>query len=188
MWIPDRYLEDWIETHPLSQLQWTRDKNKATEGHYVNVVKAIKWWSKVNHSKPKHPKSYPLEHIVGHCCPDGIESGAEGVTPTLEAVRDEFSSHAQFETTPDLRDHGVDQNVLKRVGGTDFARFHEQATDAAEMAGKALDCEDATESANLWRELFGSKFPEPPENNGGSGKSGFTKRSGPSVIVGGQFA
>ncbi len=34
----------------------------------------------------KHPKSYPLEHFVGECCPDGITSVAEGIVGTLECI------------------------------------------------------------------------------------------------------
>lgn len=188
LWIPDRELEDWVQTHPLCQLQWTRDKNKSTNGHYVNVVKALKWWRKVNHPEPKHPKSYPLEHIIGHCCPDGIESVAEGVTRSLEAIRDDFSGYALLKMTPDLRDHGVDQNVLKRVEGSDFALFHGQVKDAAKVAREALDCEDTNESAKLWQKLFGSKFPGPSGGNGAGGKGGFSERNAPSVIPGGIFA
>ena len=80
--IPDRRVSQWQETHPLAQIHWTWAKNAACNGHYVNVVKAIKWWRKVRHTSPAYPRGYPLEHIIGVCCPDGITSVAEGVTLT----------------------------------------------------------------------------------------------------------
>lgn len=84
--IPDREADTWDKTHPLEQISWTIDKNKRCNGHYINVVKALKWWKKVMCPDKKHPKSYPLEHFIGDCCPDGIESVAEGVVLTLEKI------------------------------------------------------------------------------------------------------
>ena len=62
--IPSRDLRTWIPTHPLEQIRWTIEKNDRTNGHYVNVVKALKWWRK---HKPdgEYPKGYPLEHLIG---------------------------------------------------------------------------------------------------------------------------
>src|SRR5579859_2240800 len=44
LYIPSRDLGSWEATDPLAQFRWTWDKNRATSGHYVNVVKALKWW------------------------------------------------------------------------------------------------------------------------------------------------
>lgn len=82
LWIPDRDVEDWTPTHPLEQIRWTWEKNNSCNGHYVNVVKAIKWWRRLN-PIPKYPKGYPLEHLIGYHCPNDIKSVAEGVTRTL---------------------------------------------------------------------------------------------------------
>lgn len=62
-------------------------RTRNTNGHYVNVVKAIKWWRRLN-AAPPYPKGYPLEHLIGISCPDGIASVAEGVVRTLEDIRD----------------------------------------------------------------------------------------------------
>ncbi len=48
--IPDRDANRWEKTDPISQIEWTHDKNQRTHGHYVNVVKAIKWWWAQNSS------------------------------------------------------------------------------------------------------------------------------------------
>ncbi len=190
--IPDRELNSWQDTHPLAQIEWTIGKNAATNGHYVNVVKALKWWRKVNYTAPKYPKGYLLEHLIGQCCPDGIGSVAEGVTRTLEKIRDDYRTYASLKTSPYLRDHGVDQDVFRRVSGEEFAEFHGQVTEAAEVARRAYDEEDERESAELWRELFGDRFPKPPPGgkggDGGSGRGGYTQRDEPSRVGGGRFA
>lgn len=104
LYIPDRDAACWTPTHPLEQIRWTRDKNKRCNGHYVNVVKAIKWWRRINHTTPKYPKGYPVEHMVGQCCPDGITSIAEGVTRTLEAIQHTYALDAAAKLVPELRD------------------------------------------------------------------------------------
>ena len=193
--IPDREANSWQDTHPLAQIDWTVGKNRGTNKHYVNVVKALKWWRKANHATPKYPKGYPLEHLIGQCCPDGIASVAEGVTRTLEKIRDDYAGLAAAKIAPYMQDHGVAQDVFRRVTGEEFAEFHGQVAEAAAVARRAYDDQDERQSAEVWRELFGDKFPKPPPGgggdrggDGGSGGKGFTRRDEPSRVGGGRFA
>jgi hypothetical protein len=196
--IPDRELDRWDATHPLEQIAWTQQKNASCGGHYVNVVKAIKWWRRVNCPQPKYPKGYPVEHIIGQCCPDGITSVAEGVATTLECIAANYAGLAALGATPSLSDHGVPaHNVLARVNGADFSAFHEQCSAAAKTARAALDSDRRKASADLWRELFGSKFPAAPDDDDGGGcgvrksegpSGGYSKRDKPSEISEGRFA
>ena len=172
LWIPDRDAGDWEETHPLEQIKWTWGKNARCNKHYVNVVKAIKWWQRVHHPDDR-PKGYPLEHLVGVCCPDDITSVAKGVTLTLEAIVENYSDEADKKKTPYLCDHGVDHDVFGRVEGEEFAEFYEHAEKAAQIAREALDADTKEKSIEKWKELFGSKFPdsEDSEDNGNRGNS-----------------
>ena len=170
LWIPNRDAGDWERTHPLEQIKWTWAKNANCDKHYVNVVKAIKWWQRVHHEDDR-PKGYPLEHLVGVCCPDAITSVAEGVTLTLEAIVTNYSVDALLKQVPCLSDHGVSEhNVLGRVSGEEFAEFYDHAKKAAEIAREALDADDKKESIEKWRKLFGSKFPD-SDDNGNEGNS-----------------
>jgi len=191
--IPDRKVGKWEETHPLEQIRWTVGKNGRCDGHYVNVVKAVKWWRLVQHPEDKHPKGYPLEHIVGDCCPDGISSVAEGFTSTLEAVSSKYAHYVDRDEVPYLPDRGVpEHNVLKRTTSEEFAALHEQASEAAEVARKALDEEDLSKSVELWRELFGDKFPAPPPEDEGAPTKGaagaYGQRQQPSDPRGARYA
>ena len=155
--IPDREAERWEDTHPLEQIRWTVEKNKRCSGHYVNVVKALKWWRRTNPDMPKYPKSYPFEHLIGSVCPDEMTSIAHEVTSSFELI-------AKLTFKPYLPDHGVPMHdVLHRVTDEDFAAFLEQVRPAAELARQALDETDLCESARLWKQLFGDRFPDPPE-------------------------
>ncbi|MDC0744814.1 SMODS domain-containing nucleotidyltransferase [Polyangium mundeleinium] len=181
--IPDRDAKRWEDTHPLAQLAWTREKNGRTSGHFVNVVKAIKWWRYNHQPALNHPKSYPLERIIADCCPDGIRSVAEGVTKTLEAVVTRYGFGK-----PLLPDHGCHPDVLHRVTEAQFREFYGAATTAARLARLALEAESIEQSATLWRALFGDKFPEPPKDEDEGSRGGFSERSGPSRVGSGRFA
>jgi hypothetical protein len=160
--IPSRDLSRWVPTHPLAQIEWTEQKGGRTDGHYVNVVKAGKWWRK-RHADGKYPKGYPLEHLIGATCPDWIGSVAEGVTRTFETIRDIYRGNVLAGTVPYLRDHGVDQDVLRRVTPEQFATFWRLADVAASQARAAFNADGTANSAILWRELLGPEFPQPPK-------------------------
>lgn len=171
--IPSRDLGQWVDTNPLEQIKWTRDKNRATAGRFVNIVKAIKWW-RMRNDLPKYPKGYPLEQLVGQVCDNGIGSVAEGIAASFEAIANLGSGR------PFVADPGVPGNdVMARVGVEDYAGFWNLARDAARQARAALEAPQVPESALAWRDLLGPEFPVPA--------GGFTPRIEPSAPVGGRF-
>lgn len=187
--IPDRSVSEWKETHPIAQIVWTWEKNKTCNTHYVNVVKAIKWWRK-SFASPKYPKGYPIEHMIGQCCPDNIGSVAEGVTLTLEEMTRRYSANAQSNTVPNMPDHGVpEHDVMKRVTPAEFKEFYEQVASASTIARTALDEDSKIEASKTWQKLFGTKFPiaEKDFSSTDSGFGGFTPRTEPSTLSGGRY-
>ena len=194
LYIPDRESRRWQRTHPLEQIRWTSEKNQRTNGHYVNIVRLVKWWWKSKHPESKYPKGYPLEHLVGECCPDGVTSIAEGFTLTVEEITRRYEIDVLTGRVPFLSDRGVpEHNVLKRLSAAEFAAFHGGVGGAANTARAALNEQDTNKSANMWRDLFGSKFPSPP-SSGSSGAGaeaavgGYTQRTKPTQIGRGRFA
>jgi len=166
LYIPDQDANCWVETNPLEQIRWTRDKNKLTNGHYVNVVKALKWWRICKLTDLKYPKGYPIEHMIGDCCPEGIKSIAEGVVKTLEAIVTTYAWNRHVEITPTLSDRGVpSHDVWKRVSNEDFVSFYDYVVEAADIARKAYDAELLSEQLQYWRDLFGSEFPKMTEED-----------------------
>lgn len=175
--IPNRESNEWEETNPLATIDWTLKKNDSTDGHYVNVVKAIKWWRRTQFTEPERPKGYPLEHLVGCCCPDDIDTVAKGITRTFEVIKEEFASEAALEEAPSLPAHGLSHiDVFARLDGQVFADFYERASDAATVARTALDEENKAISRESWYELFGEEFPEyegSDTDDGGESKGTF---------------
>ncbi|MBL7706758.1 MAG: hypothetical protein JNM21_14525 [Taibaiella sp.] len=178
LYIPDREAEEWVQTHPLEQIRWTQKKNKATNGHYVNVVKALKWWRTGKLTDLKYPKGYPIEHMIGDCCPDGITSVAEGICLTMESIVSTYSLYRNARVTPTLPDRGVpDHDVWKRVSADDFCTFYDAVKDCAKSARKALDSSSLKEKVEIWRDILGSKFPKYEGPNDSDAKN--TLSSGP---------
>lgn len=187
--IPDRTTERWESTHPLEQIRWTCAKNASCNGHFVNVVKVVKWWRLHNYDEPKHPKGFPLERIVGECCPNNISSVADGFTRTLEAMEAKYAVHAQMGSKPVLPDYGVpEHDVFARITAEDFAAFHKQVSEGAKAARAALDESDRDESRRRWRKLLGPKFPKPEEKKEASSAGGYTEPRRPAVPGSGRFA
>ncbi len=184
--IPDREANEWDKTHPLAQIAATWTKSHGTKRHYVNVVKAIKWWKVSQQADIDYPKGYPLEHLIWISCPKGISSIAEGVVSVLEDITSRYRAYADAGQVPFVPDHGVpEHNVLGRLSVEDFQEFHRRISVAAKEARNAYDESDVCESAEKWRLLFGSRFPQCPEY---AKKGGYTPRVAASIIPGGRFA
>lgn len=165
LYIPDRNTEKWEQTNPLAQIAWTQDKNNRCSGYYVNVVKVIKWWRRINPNLTGSPKGYPLEHLIGYCCPDDLTSIADGVTRTFEKI---VALYGSSESAPILYDHGViGQNVMSRVSNGDWQTFIAEVKNAAILARNALNASTNKESADTWRKLLGNKFPGSSSSNTG---------------------
>lgn len=168
--IPDSEENKWFRTHPLEQIRWTKEKNRLCNGNYVNVVKALKWWKINAMPNAKHPKSYPLEHFIGDCCPDGIESVAEGIVKTLEEM-------LCYTSKPILNDRGVpEHDVFESLSTEDYKIFYDTIKKYAVIARRAYDCEESNveECVRLWKEFF-VNCSEFPAFRGPTG--GFTPRT-----------
>ncbi|HFN0786002.1 TPA: hypothetical protein ACHB2C_005814 [Klebsiella variicola subsp. variicola] len=179
--LPDREAGKWGRTHPLAQIQWTAEKNRVCNGHYINLVRAIKWWRQEHvDDLPNYPKGYPLEHMIGQLLNDRTPTMAEGVVQVLESFKNTWWLNYTLEQVPVLYDHGVpEHNVLSRLSVDDFKAFYKQISDAATLARSALDNDDPTESGKLWQQLFGKKFPLPGARGGDRSNSGFTPPTQP---------
>jgi hypothetical protein len=192
LYIPDRDAGTWEKTDPLEQIRWTREKNKTTNTHYVNVVKALKWWKSVRMTDLKYPKGYPVEHMIGDCCPDDIQSVGEGVLLTLENFVSNYSNEYMLGSVPRFPDRGVpEHDVWHRITYDDFKKFYDGAKKYAKIAREAYEADTLKKSVDKWIEVFGDKFPPAPDDNSkgsSGGPGGFTPRTSTSDPGEGRFA
>lgn len=168
--IPDRDANEWRDTNPIAQIEWTKVKNAKTNGHFLNVVKTIKWWKSHAVGLPKYPKSYPLEHMAGDCCPDDTKSLAEAFVWTLYNMIETYKPLINKFEKPFLEDRGcVGVDVISRVTFDDFAAFIGGIEKVYPLALKAYQSKDASESTELWHQILGENFPV--EDSKGNKKS-----------------
>lgn len=158
VWIPDREAKVWVETHPKGQIKAGVEKNKVTNGYYVQVVKLIKAWRDRLPTEVSRPKSYIVETVVHKTI--GVPSSHGGaVVAVLEGIKNSYGAYRQLKVVPNISDPGYSSvNVAKRWSASDFEAFMAQVDTAAATARKALDSTDEATSRKLWRQLFGSDF------------------------------
>jgi len=158
LWIPDREAKVWVATHPTGQIKAATDKNKTTDGYYVQVVKLMKYWRDQLPTEPCKPKSYILESLV-HRTIASPSSHAAGVVNVLEGIESSYGAYRGTGVVPSIPDPGyASVNVAKHWEPAEFNAFMNQVKAAAVTARKALDSKDEAESRKLWRQLFGSRF------------------------------
>jgi hypothetical protein len=158
LWIPDRTARDWVPTHPKGQIQAKTNKNKATNGYYVPVIKLMKFWRDRLPTESCKLKSYILETLT-HGSIGSPTSYATGVVNALEGIERTYGVYRDSNVVPLISDPGyASVNVAKHWQPNDFSDFMRQVRAAAETARSALDSTDETESRKLWRKVFGSTF------------------------------
>jgi len=162
LYIPDRRLEDWLETNPPAHTTWTTEMNAASEGRFKPLVKLAKWWRRANPTIAKRPKGFMIECIVAECMDFGETQYAELFLSMLETIESRYSIDVNQERVPFIEDPGVPGNsVLSGMSISAFKGFYNKAAACAEIGRCALAAGDTEEGLRLWRDVFGSRFPAP---------------------------
>ena len=114
LWLPDREVREWTKCHPKGQIAAAADKNKATDGYYVQVVKLMKVWRDRLPTELYRVKSYILETLV-HGSIGRPTSHAEAVVNILEGIERSYGGYRNTKTVPFLSDLVYSSaNVAKR--------------------------------------------------------------------------
>ncbi|MBI1826034.1 MAG: hypothetical protein HY287_02555 [Planctomycetes bacterium] len=158
IWIPDRDASEWVQTHPKGQMAATVEKNKTTNGYYVQVVKLMKFWRDRLPTETCRVKSYILETLV-HAMIGLPSSHAEAVVNVLEGIERAYGRYRNSKVVPFIADPGYSSvNVAKRWTSDEVDAFLAQVKPAAATARSAFNDSDEMASRKLWRQLFGSQF------------------------------
>ena len=62
-----------------------------------------------------------------------------------------------------IGDGKVGHKLTAQLSEEDYDAFYDSVCEAAVIARNAYEAETVQESADLWRKLFGNKFPEAPK-------------------------
>lgn len=165
LWVPDRELKEWIKSHPKGHLGHTTECNSEdySKQRFVPVVKIMKWWWKYQSelrqpdvARPK-PKGFWIECLTGEHFDTSKYEWADHFIAILEGISDEYVAANEV---PNLDDPGLEGETVKTNMTLDeFQLFMDTVNDYLELAKTARDEPDKLRSSELWREIFGEKFP-----------------------------
>lgn len=151
--IPDDSLGKWIESDPEVHKEQATAKNKQLDGKWVPLVKMVKRWNR-EAGKPIKP-SFLLEVMA-----------QELIDPPFNTYPDEmqrFFSAAQVGIDQDWPDPaGLGPVVSDQMDATKRAAAKAALRDAERLAVQAMRAEQQGrigEALQLWRQVFGSRFP-----------------------------
>lgn len=162
-YIPDRKLKEWLQTNPERHTQWTTETNQAAGGRFKPLVKLLKWWRREKPTVSKKPKGFVMECITAECMDKDEKQYGSLVAKTLEGVASRYEYWIQLGIVPRIEDPGVPGNsVTEGITFAAFKGFHVKAEAHAERArrAEALAEEDPNKATELWRRIFGDRFPE----------------------------
>lgn len=159
--IPDRKQEEWIKTNPPGHTTWTIETNKNAGGRFKPLVKLMKWWRRQNPTVSKKPKGFVIECITAACMNYYETYYGELFVKTLEGITERYRINSILSTVPDIPDPAVPGNyVTSGITPAAFLGFYNKAKSHAELGRKALNETDPEEATNLWRQIFGDRFPK----------------------------
>jgi len=159
LWIPDREAKAWVATHPKAQIAFSSERNKATGGCYVPLIKIIKYWRDRLSSESARPNSYIIERLLAQCVVSEPSSYGEAVKNIFSHIYFTYQSYLAAGSIPHISDPGYSSvNVAKRWEFEEFSAFMAEVKNGYSTAKEALESKDEAESIKLWRKLFGTKF------------------------------
>jgi hypothetical protein len=158
LWIPDREVKQWVQTHPKGQIAACNERNETTNGYFVQVVKVLKAWRDRLPTKSCQLKSYILESLI-HKTIGSPSSHAGAIVSVLEGIESSYGAYRGTNIVPAITDPGNSSVVVtKHLPAKEFDDFMIQVKSAAQIARSAFDNNDESSSRELWRQLFGSQF------------------------------
>ena len=163
LYIPDHKLKDWLPTNPPGHTVWTTEINADTGGRFKPLVKLFKWWRRLNPTGAadnKRPKGFVVECMVAENMSRSDLSYEELFLSTLEAIYAKYSVHANYGRLPHIDDPGVPgSSVIAGMELADFKSFLAKVKAHADLGRQAQRETDDEKALELWRQIFGSRFP-----------------------------
>lgn len=162
LYIPDRKLEQWRETNPPRHTAWTTEMNAASDNRFKPLVKEFKWWRRQNPTVGKKPKGFVMECIVAENIDLNETNHAELFVGTMEAIVKKYAFSILMGQVPFIADPGVPGNsVTYGMSFDSFCGFYNKAAKHAGVGRCAIEEDDPEKELELWREIFGDRFPAP---------------------------
>jgi hypothetical protein len=179
LYLPDKSLDQWIETNPLRHIAWSTEINQATGGRFKPLVKLVKWWRRANPTISPRPKGFVIECIVAECMNHDETDYAELFLHTLENIVDRYKWDIKSGRVPFISDPGVPRNsVTSNITISMFEGLYNKA-EAHARSGREAQSASPENALAIWREIFSARFPA----NGNGAKSLLNEAFVPSALT-----
>lgn len=174
IYVPDRgskgELKGWILSHPYRHVTLAEERSAASPkihraDSYLSTVKMMRWWRHDQwrnepKEKQRHPKGFLIEVMCLRLMPATASEWAELVFGTMNAVAREYGGYLGSGRAPVLDDPALPGTPIRtKMAAADFDLFLRKLDDARRTLEAAIRSTDATESARLYRAVFGEAFP-----------------------------
>ena len=168
-YIADRTQREWLRTNPPGHTQWTTDTNAAMGGRFKPLVKLLKWWRRENPTAAKRPRGFILEVIAAESMSRTETHYGELFVQLLESIVERFVLDVRLGIVPTLEDPSMPgNNILTGLSFAAFEGFYNKVRSHATVGRAALNLEDQDKATEKWRQLFGDRFPKPPQKTSAS--------------------
>lgn len=149
--VPNMNDETWIKSRPKKHSTEMSEKNKVCGESFKRIVKMIKWW---NHQHSSLLQSFHIEVIALNVFNNTLSDYSWDVFQYFDKAVEIVKSRLWHEGDyiDDYLDYEKRQEAIKRL---------ETARDKARNAWSYTygDKDDHENAINLWRQIFGDKFP-----------------------------
>ncbi len=149
--VPDMNNEIWIKSRPRKHSKALSDKNKICGESFKRIIKMIKWW---NHQHSSLLQSFHIEVIALNVFLSELSDYSWDVYQYF----DKAVKIAQFPLWHEggYIDEYLDYNKREEVVGR-LETARDKARDAWRLTYNGRD--EHENAINLWRQIFGDKFP-----------------------------
>lgn len=160
LYIPDRTVEKWIITNPPGHTAWATEVNKANGNRFKPLTKLTKWWRRENQTSTHRPKGFVIECLVAQAMSATQSQYGLLFVETLEAIVNTYRPFVLAGLTPQIADPSVSGNdVCSNICADEFASFWRKAEEHALLGRRALEEKCPDKSLEMWRKIFGPRFP-----------------------------
>ena len=150
---------EWIETNPAGFTNWFKGKNRYHGYKLVNLAKIIKYWRDNKVGKETAPKSILLTALLGEYIVNE-NSDAETLVLTLENMVENLKD-ILVDDEPYVENQSLEgENLARDWDKKKYDIFKTKLDKFAKDARNTLDEGDKDKSIELWKEIFGDKFPK----------------------------
>ena len=162
--IGNRNTGEWYKTDPEEHTNWSAKQNDRCSGRFNPMTRMVKWARRQNKTVSRHPKSFALEAFIApHINEDETHYGRL-FHDWCQNFLDAYDIYRRLRSCPILEDPAVPGgDILAGVANDEFCAYYDKIEKHRAAASKALSEDDQDKATDLWRRIFGERFPKPKQ-------------------------